>query len=222
MDIARTTITLSPAELRHLRSAVERDASELEHRLSHPIEVDRYEQPFFRRHRILEISSAIPFPARSITVAAWDGGMHVLSANLEHLQGVAAHDPPLDLDDETRAAGYARHGQGWTSDYALGELRIGTFSDIPWLASLDDAQEAVISDLAARLGDAITVEQRRRVAEGWSFRAWWLAHRCLIERELVVPLDGTLRRNDTIHARDLPVPAGNHWRFVNGRYLPVG
>jgi hypothetical protein len=222
MDIGRTTITLSPAELRQLCAAVERDAPEHVHRLSHPSEADRYDQPFFRRHRILEISWAMPFPARSITVAAWEGGMHVLSANLGHLQAVAERDPPFDLDDEAQAAGYARHCQGWTSDYALGELKIGTFSDIPWLASLDDEQEKVISDLAARFGDAITVEQRRRVEEGWSFRAWWLAHRRLIERELVVPRDGRLRRNDTIHAHDLPVPAGNHWRFVNGRYIPVG
>jgi hypothetical protein len=221
MDIGRTTITLSNAELAHLRAAVARDAPEFEHRLSHPLEVDRYDQPFFRRHRILEISSAMPFPARGITVAAWDGGMHVLTANLEHLQTVASHDTPLDLGDEARAAGYAKHCQGWTSDYALGELQIGTFSDIPWLASLDDAQEKEIADLAARLGDAIRPEERRRVGDGWSFRAWWLARRRLIERELVVPRDGKLRRDDTIHAQDLPVPAGNHWGFVGGRYVPV-
>lgn len=39
---------------------------------------------------------------------------------------------------------------------------------------------------------------------------------------LVVARDGTLRRHDTIHAHDLPVPAGNHWGFVAGRYVPVG
>lgn len=222
MDIGRTTIALSKAELEHLRVGVERDASEFAHRLAQPLEVDRYDQPFFRRHRILEVSSAVPFPARSITVAAWDDGMRVLTAHLDNLQSVAAHDPPLDLDDETKAAGYAEHGQGWTSAYALGELRIGTFSDIPWFASLDAEQEQAIAELAALFGAAITGEQRTRVGEGWSFRSWWVAHRQLIERELIVPRDGKLRRTDVVHARDLPLPAGNHWRFVDGRYLPVG
>jgi nitrate/nitrite-specific signal transduction histidine kinase len=224
MDIGRTTIKLSATEQQALRAAVQKDTPEFEHRLANvaALEIDRYDQPFFRRHLILEISSAMPFPARSITVAAWDDGMHVLTAHIEHLQAVAAHDPPLDLDDETRAAGYARHGQGWTSEYALGELRIGTFSDIPWNASLAPADEQVIDALASRIGRSITGEQHQRVDEGWSFRSWWLAHRRLIERELVVPRDGKLRRSDTIHAQDLPVPAGNHWRFVNGRYIPVG
>lgn len=222
MNIGRTTIALKPAELGQLHAAVARDASEFEHRLSHPFEVDRYDQPFFRRHRILEISSAMPFPACSITVAAWDFGMSVLTAHLEHLLAVAAHDPPLDLDDETRAAGYAQHCQGWTCDYALGELKLAAFADIPWLAALDDAQQGVVDELAARLGPAIAVEQRHRVAEGWRFRSWWLAHRRLIERELVVAQGGKLRRHDTIHAQDLPVPAGSHWGFVAGRYVPLG
>jgi hypothetical protein len=222
MDIGRTTIKLSAAEQQALRVAVERDAPELSDRLAHPAEVDRYDQPFFRRHRILEVAWATPFPAKSVTVAAWDDGMHVLTAHIEHLQAVAAHDPPLDLDDETKAAGYAEHGQGWTSAYALGELKIGTFSDIPWNGFREPEDDTIIDDLGKRFGDRISIERRERVPEGWRFHSWWLAHRQLIERELIVPRDGKLRRIDTIHARDLPVPAGNHWRFVNGRYLPVG
>lgn len=222
MDIGRTTIKLTADEQAHLRAAVEAGNREFVGRLRGKLEIDRYDQPFFRRHRILEVSSALPFPARSITVAAWDGGMHVLTGHIEHLQAVAAHDPPLDLDDETKAAGYAEHGHGWTRAYALGELKIGTFSDIPWHATLDAAAEAVIDDIAARFGDAISVETRRRVDEGWAFHSWWIAHRQLIERELIVPRDGKLRRNDTIHARDLPLPAGTHWGFVDGRYVPIG
>jgi hypothetical protein len=37
-----------------------------------------------------------------------------------------------------------------------------------------------------------------------------------------VPRDGKLLRIDTVHEHDLPAPAGNHWRFVDGRYVPVG
>jgi hypothetical protein len=222
MQLARITITLSADELAQLRAAVERDASEFEQRLANPLTVQRLEQPWFRKHRILDVASAVPFPARRVHVAAWDGGMRVLTAHLENLQAVAEHDPPLDLDDETKAAAYATYGNAWTRIYALGELKIGTFSDIPWFADLDAAQEALVAELAGKLGDAIAPEQHERIAEGWRIRSWWVAHRRLIERELVVPRDGRLRRTDTIHAEDLPLPAGNQWRHVNGRFVPVG
>ncbi|MBE7451156.1 MAG: hypothetical protein HS111_20350 [Kofleriaceae bacterium] len=225
MKLGRTTITLSAEEQAQLRAAVERDAVEFSPRLAHPLMIDRIDQPWFRRHRILDVSSALPFPARRVHVAApaaGDGGMKVLTHHLEHLQAVAAHDPPLDLDDEERAAAYATYGNAWTRAYALGELKIGSFSDIPWFASLDAAQEATIADLARRFADAIAPEARRRVDDGWAFHGWVVAHRRLIERELVVPRDGQLRRTDTVHAEDLPLPAGNQWRIVNNRMIPVG
>ncbi len=222
MQLGRTTITLTPAELALLRTAVERDAAEFAPRLASPLGFDRLDQPWFRKHRILDVSSAVPFPARRVHVAAFDGGMRVLTAHLEHLHQVAAHDPPLDLDDQTKAVAYATYGNAWTRTYALGELKIGTFSDIPWFASLDETQQTQIDQLARQFGDAVKPEQQQRGEDGWVIRAWWIAHRRLIERELVVPRDGQLRRTDVIHAEDLPLPPGNQWRFVNGRLIPVG
>ncbi len=222
MPLGRTTITLSSEELTQLAAVVDADAPSFASRLGGPLKVERIEQPWFRRHRILEIGSPMPYPARKIHVAAYDGGISVLTARLAHFQTVAAHDPPLDLDDEDKAAAYASSGNAWTREYANGELKIGTFSDIPWYPGLDAVQQKLVDDLAARVADAIAPEQHRRGDDGWIVRSWWVAHRRLIERELTVPRDGQLRRNDTIHAEDLPLPPGNQWRFVNGRYLPVG
>jgi len=222
MQLTRTVITLSPVEQAQLEGAVHEDAASFIDRLGGPLKIERIEQPWFRRHRILEVGSPMPMPARRVFVAAFEGGMKVLNAHLEHLQRVAAHDPPPQLDDEANAAAYATYGNAWTRTYANGELKIGTFSDIPWYPNLGPEEQARVDELGARLGDAITPEQHRRTDEGWVIRTWWVAHRRLIEREIVVPLDGQLRRDDTIHAEDLPLPPGHQWRMVNGRYLPVG
>jgi hypothetical protein len=222
MQLGRTVITLSPQEQDQLEAAVREDAASFADRLGGNLKIEQIDQPWFRRHRILEIGSPMPMPARKIFVAVWDGGVHVLSEHLEHFQKVAAHDPPLNLDDEANATGYATFGNAWTRAYALGELKIGTFSDIPWYPKLEAAEQARIDELGARLGGSIAPEQHHRSDAGWVFKSWWVAHRQLIERELVVPRDGKLQRNDTIHAADLPLPPGNQWRFVSGRLIPVG
>jgi hypothetical protein len=222
MQLIRTVITLSPQEQQQLERAVREDAAAFVDRLAGPLEIERIEQPWFRRHRILEIGSPIPFPARRVYVAVYGGGVTVLSSHLEHLQRVAAHDPPFDLDDETNAVAYATYGNAWTRVYANGELKIGTFSDIPWHANLGPEEQTRVDELGQRLGGAIAPEQHRQTDAGWVIRTWWVAHRMLIEREVVVPLDGQLKRNDIIHAEDLPLPSGQVWRMVHGRYLPVG
>src|SRR6266545_1559363 len=159
LQLARTKVQLTPAEQAQLRAAVERDASEFAHRLAHPLEVDRLEQPWFRRHRILDVQSAIPFPARRLHVVAGGTDMRVLTAHLEHLQRTAASDPPLDLDDEENAAAYAAYGNAWTRVHVLGELAISSFAEIPWHDDLDDAQRRTIEELAARWGEAIRPEE---------------------------------------------------------------
>jgi hypothetical protein len=222
MQLTRTVITLSPQEQDQLEAAVRADAASFLDRLAGNLKIERIEQPWFRRHRIVEVASPMPMPARRLFVAFYDGGVSVLNARIDHLQRVAAHDPPLNLDDEANAAAYATYGNAWTRVYANGELKIGTFSDIPWHANLGADEQARVDELGKRVGDAIAPEQHRRTDGGWVIRTWWVAHRMLIEREITVPLDGQLTRNDTIHAEDLPLPAGQVWRMVNGRYLPVG
>jgi hypothetical protein len=223
LELARTRITLTPTELSRLRAAAERDAHAFVDRLQGPIDVEQVEQPWFRTHRILEIGSGAPFPARGLDVAITaDGEVLILTARIEHLQRVAAADPPAGMDRLENAAPYALYGNGWTSTSAMGEVRIDGFDDIPWQASLDDAQRARIEELRQRWSAEIQPETSEQTAAGWRFRHWCVATRQLIERELVVAPDGQLRRTERVHEQYLPVPPGRYWRLVKGRLVPVG
>lgn len=221
-SLPRTRVQLTPAELARLRAAAERDAHAFVDRLAGPIEVEQVDQPWFRRHRVLEIQSGAPFPARALNVIANDGELLILNARIDHLQQAAAADPPAGMDRLDNAAAYAAYGNGWTSTSAMGEVRLDAFDDIPWQASLDDAQRARIDELRQRWSAAIRPETSEPSADGWRFRHWCIATRQLIERELVVAPDGQLRRTEHVHEQYLPVPPGRYWRFVKGRLVPVG
>jgi len=73
-----TTLTHQQARSRPCASsrsaAAERDATAFVDRLSLPIEVERVEQPWFRRHRILEIQSGAGSSARRLNVVAQEAG----------------------------------------------------------------------------------------------------------------------------------------------------
>jgi hypothetical protein len=222
LELARTRISLTPTELSRLRAAAERDAHAFVDRLQGPIEVEQVEQPWFRRHRILEVASAAPFPARSLDVATADGEFLVLNARIDHLQHIAAADPPAGMDRLENAAPYAVYGNGWTSTSAMGEVRIDSFDQIPWQASLDDAQRARIEALRQRWSAEIRPETSEHSAAGWRFRHWCIATRQLVERELLVEPSGQLRRTERFHEQYLPVPPGRYWRLVQGRLIPVG
>jgi hypothetical protein len=221
-ELARTRIQLTPAELAQLRAAAAQDAPSFVDRLALPIDVERVEQPWFRRHHVLEMATGAGSSARTLTVAAGDRAMRVLTGRIDNLQAVAADDPPVGVDGEDAAAAYAACGDGWTSGYALGELRIASVDDIPWQAHLDDDARQRIAEVRARWGTAIGPEQRQHDRAGWHIRGWWITTRQLIERELIVEPSGQLRRIDQVHEEYLPVPAGRYWKLVNGRVIPVG
>ncbi|HEU4425811.1 MAG TPA: hypothetical protein VFR67_25010 [Pilimelia sp.] len=218
--LSRTRIALTATEHASLRAAVERDAPALAGRIDDPVDIDRLEQPWFRHRRILDVQSPVPFLARRIHVALDPAGQAlVLTRKLEHLQQVAAADPPPGLDAAEEAATYATYASAWTRESPLGELKLSSFADIPWPSALDPATVEALRD---RWGDAIQPETRNRLAGGWLFRSWWLVTRRLVERELLVPPDGRLQRTDIVNAEQLPVPLGNYWQLVNGRLIPVG
>jgi len=222
IKLLRKPFQLSPTQLTRLREAAERDAHAFVDRLSGPIDVHEITQPWLRRHRVLEIGSAAPFPARALFVVVNDREIRVLNARLENLQRAAAEDPPLRMEREDNAADYAAYGHAWTTPAAMGELRIESFDEIPWHARLDDKSRQQIDELRARFGDAIRPEERKQTSEGWHFRSWWIATRQLIERELIVEANGQLRRIDQVHAEYLPLPPGRHWKLVDGRLIPAG
>jgi hypothetical protein len=215
-------IQLTAEELSRLKVAVDRDAPEFSDRLNRFLEVELIELPWFLQHRILDVQSPLPFPARRVYVAANARVIRVLSRHLEHLHEVAAEDPPTGLEDESNAKLYAVECNGLAMAYGVGEIAISSFDEIPFHQELDDKEQRTVDDLRARFADRIRPEDRSRTAQGWEFHSWVVAVSSLIERTLIVPPDGKLIRRDTKHAMYLPIPYGNHWGIRDGRLVPIG
>ena len=224
LRLPSTRLELSPVRRDALRVAVAREARHFAHRLDRPLEVERREQPWFRRHEVLDVQSPVPFPAMRlyVAVAGDDDAVRVLTAHLANLHRVAEADPPPGLDDPERAEDYAVFANAWTCEATLGELKIADVDDIPWPDGLGREALAEVRELRRRFAPAVGPEQRWRTADGWAFRSWWVVMRRLVERELVVPPDGRLRRTDVVHAVDMPLPAGRLWKVVAGRLIPIG
>src|SRR5262245_37325732 len=121
-------VQLTAEELSKLKVAVDRDAPEFSHRLNSVLEVEQAELPWVRQHRILDVQSPWPIPARRVYVAAGAHGIHVLSRHLEHLHEVAAEDPPTGLEEEANATLYAVECNGLTEAYGAGEMGIESFN----------------------------------------------------------------------------------------------
>lgn len=215
-------VHLTAEELLELRVAVERDAPEFADRLDGSVEIEQVKLPWFPRHRILDVQSPVPFPARRVYVAVGTSRIRVLSRHIEHLHEVAAEDPPTGLDDEATAKLYAVECSGVAAAYGVGEFVIESFDEVPFYGQLKDDEQRVVDDLRARFADRIRPETRHHTARGWEFQSWLVAMSSLIERTLIVPLDGKLLRHDTMHAMYLPIPYGNHWGIRNGRLVPIG
>jgi hypothetical protein len=223
LRLPSTRLELTPHRRAELRVAVAREARHFAHRLDRPLDVERREQPWFRRHEVLDVQSPVPFPAMRLYVAvAGDDHVRVLTGRLANLHRVAGADPPPGLDDPERAEDYAVFANAWTCESSLGELKIAYVDDIPWPDRLGREALAEVRELRRRFAAAVGPEERRQTADGWAFRSWWVAMRRLVERELVVPPDGRLRRTDIVHAVDMPLPAGRLWKVVAGRLIPIG
>lgn len=220
-ESARTRVQLTVNELARLRAEVERDAPRFADRLNRFAEIEQVDLPWFRRYRILDVQSNVPFPAQRIYVAM-GSRTFVLSGHADHLREVAAEDPPTGLEDEMQAKNYAVECNGLAEAYPVGELVIESFDEIPFYKELGDSEQRVIDELRSRFATRIRPEDRTHTDRGWVFHSWLIAMSGLIERTLIVPPDGKLLRNDTMHATHMPVPFGNHWGMRNGRLVPIG
>jgi hypothetical protein len=226
--LARTNISLTRSEQQCLHDTLEHEVPDLLHRLQQPYAVDRLEQPWFRRHNILDVQFlSEPAPARlylAVAIGAVsddDVAMSVLTGELQHLIDLATLDPPQCLDNEALAAAYAAYGNEWTRGRRFGEMMIASFDDLPWSFPLSHADEQRVDALRARFGRQLYAQRRSHTTAGWCFQAWWLSARSLIERELVVPITGALTRKDVVHVTELPVPLGEVWDVVDGRLVPI-
>jgi hypothetical protein len=214
--LARTPIELSAREKTQLRAAVKRDAAHFLARLDRFLVIDELAQPWFHQHRVLDVQASAS-PARRIHVAAGQRGMRVLSGHLAYLQDIAAHDPPADLDREEHAVRYATCGNAWTLARPEGETIVTAFDDIPFPVERTDREQRMIDDLRVRMSSRIRPPSWSRIHDGWWHHYWLLDATQLIERDLIVPRDGRLRRRDAVHAGQVPVPGDHHRQLPDGR-----
>lgn len=222
IQITPKPVRLSPAELDALRAAVAHERPPFSSRLAGPLNVTEIGQPFFARHRVLEVASPMPMPATKIYAIVGPAGTHVLSTHLDNFVSAAAHDPPPNLASADVARPYANLGDAWTSDNEWGDFLVQSFAEIPWKSKLTEEEQAKVKALEAQLGGAITPLGLHAEGDGHVLSKWVVANRRLVARRLIVPHNGLLQRHDEVRAEELPVHPGRLWGFADGRLVPTG
>jgi hypothetical protein len=218
----RNSVELKAAKSQALATAVGAEQPEFASRLQ-GIETAVVEQPFFAHTLILDVTSPLPTPSRRL-YAAWPKPeeFHVLTGHIEHLNRIAAADPPQGLEDPALAKEYMFYANAWTTASTGQELQLNSVDDIPWWEFLDDAQTAQIDDVKQTFGSKIGPPELYMVFPKYELQQWVLIAQTLVERKLTIDVKGQFSRVDTVHRRGLPVPPGRFWGHKDGRFVPVG
>jgi hypothetical protein len=223
VTIGARKLSLDPGERALLAAAVERDWGRFAPRLAGRIDVSERLQPWWPRHRVLEVSSPAPMPATMIHVAVTpSGGWRVLRGHPEVISELARVDRPAQLADAEQARAYASICTSWTTDAQWGELTVAAFDEIPFREELSAAERELVKELRMRHAADLHAPALVAREDGWIIESWVVSQARLIHRRVTVGQDGQLGRADTIVASSLPVPPGKAWGLVNGRYVPVG
>ena len=221
-------LSLSEHELATLRRAAASVVPSFDVRFDREVEVRLLNQPWFERHRLLEVASPSPLPARRIHFAVSDHATLCLSggtpgpAGHAQLDRLLDADPPEPIDTAQRGLDYALFVDFVTSRSELGELILSRFEDIPLFASLDDIESALVDGLREDLDGAIRPPDVRRADGGWLVEKWVLTAGALVRRQCHVGTDGRFSTEETVLDESMPVPHGRVWGFSNGRLVPVG
>jgi hypothetical protein len=218
----RNNLELAPASSRALAAAVAAQQPDFASRV-HGIKTAVVEQPFFVNTQIVDVTSPLPTPSRRLYVARpRSEEFHVLTGHIEHLNRVAAADPPQTLDDPAVAKPYLFYASAWTTASTGNELPLHSVGDIPWWEVLDDDQKALIADVTQAFGSKIAPPELYMAFPRYELQQWFLIAQTLVERRLTVDMKGQFSRLDTVHRRGLPVPPGRIWGHKDGRFVPVG
>lgn len=223
ISIERRTLTLTPDEDRAVGQVLSERAPAFFALLNDGLATTLVTQPFFRRHRIVELEATGAFPARSMVLALPEtGAPRILSAALPALNKLAGDDPPPRIDGGGTARIYANLCDEWTTESEHGELVIDSLEEIPWFDDLDPAEQGLVARLRDTFGAAIGPLEVEATASGWDVTKWLVASRMLVRRRLSVASTGHLLRQDVVYERALPVAHGLVWGVVQGRLVPVG
>lgn len=224
IPIERRSIQLTPAEVRTVRQLFEAHAPELARAADTGMQAAEVHQPFFRRHRIIEIGLVQTFPAREAHVALSDPRSgRLLTGRLDELNDMVALDPPPRIADEGIARIYGNVADYWTTGAGYyGELLIQSFDDIPFSDGLLEVEQHMVDALREMLGEHIEGLRVDPTDGGFTLTSWLVTRCQLIRRELGVQITGHLSRTDQVYDSELPVPEGRFWAMVGGRLVPVG
>ncbi len=222
-QLGRQSIKLGPQAINSLRGAVGFQYPQFAPRVSGGIQTELIEQPWFARHKVVEVNSVAHFPAKSITVAFDEQALcGVLTANLAVFNAIVAADPPPRIADLDDALVYGNIADHWTSESGLGELVVASLDEVPWAEDLDPIEQMLIDDLAEQVGQLIEPLRIVRRENSFVIEKWVVAAAQLIRREVEIAPSGRVDRRDQLIDSELPCPKGEIWGMVGGRLVPIG
>ena len=225
ITIGRQPLELGPHDLAALQQGVSAQLPWFASRAAAGVTAELITQPFFAYHRVVEIMSLVPHPARSVHVAFLPTGqVCVLTANLAGFCGMAAVDAPrAPLADARTVLIYANLADHWTCENSVpGELLLNSLDEVPWHPELDEVDQLVVETLQETVADHVAPPRAELHGGIWRVHKWVLTNATLIHRRLDVQPNGQVARHDELMDRELPVPSGQHWGMVQGRLVPVG
>lgn len=133
------------------------------------------------------------------TLFSLDDNNQLIELTGDQLPLLIASDPPIGLEDATRARSY---------HFFVGEAQepeartLYSFSQISWLEPrTDDQQQQVDALRAIRIDDPVT----EKVGDDICVRSWVISKRRLICRVVTVRKSGDTLREDAVIAENLPV-----------------
>lgn len=225
VEIRREALQLSTLEAQSLQRAIAQQLPEFGPRVTAGgLETELIIQPWFARHRVIEVMAKAHFPAQAVHVAFNEAGQcGVLTGNQVVFNAMVTADPPPRISSAEEATVYANLADHWTTESGLGELLLASFDDIPWHDGLHEVDEVLIEDLAEQVGELIGPP--RLIAQGprgYALEKWILAAAQLLHRVLHVGIGGSFERKDQLIDGELPVPRGSVWGMVDGRLVPTG
>ena len=206
----RAPVQLSPLERTALEGILSRHEPELLARLDLGGKVTEVHQPFFSRHRVLELETISPVTVWRAALAP-SGDVLPLTGSLVNWNLMVHDDPPPELVSEEERRTYANVCDHWTGARAQWELQIERFEDLPLLADMHPAERALMDQLRDSLGEAICAPLYEETPHGYLLVRWILVDRELLCRVLEVTSDGRVHRTDEVYDTDLPVPTGQVW-----------
>ena len=182
------------------------------------------EQSFFLRSRIIDVSSLVTAPPRTIHAALIDDAAFVLTGHIEHINALVGRDPPPLLADEASAMAYGSIMDHWSTDNVeYGCLLIRCWEDIPFFSDLGKVERDLMDytrDLLAPFMGPPTIHLE---GDEWVLVKWLVTGGALVRRDLHIRTSGEIRRHDEVYDSELPVPKGERWGVdETGRLVPIG